>query len=74
MGGLDVWCACEDNLFQELDRSERACDALRERVRQGKLGLKSGEGFFDYPEENRAAVKNAFNKRLLTQLKASQTY
>ena len=74
MGGLDVWCACEDNLFQELDRSERACDALRERVRQGKLGPKSGEGFFDYPEENRDAVKNAFNKRLLTQLKASQTY
>ena len=72
MGGLDVWCACEDNLFAELDNSTCACPALRDKVEQGKLGLKSGEGFYDYPQ--RDAVKNAFNKRLLTQLKASEHY
>ena len=72
MGGLDVWCACEDNLFSQLDNSTSACEFLREKVEQGKLGLKSGAGFYDYPQ--RDAVKNAFNKRLLTQLKASERY
>lgn len=74
MGGLDVWCACEDNLFAELNNSPRACDSLRERVERGELGLKSGKGFFSYPAETHEAVKNAFNHRLLTQLKASQEY
>lgn len=74
MGGLDVWCACEDNLFKELDRSERASDILRNKVQQGELGLKSGKGIFDYPKGYREKVKNAFDKRLLTQLKASQIY
>lgn len=74
MGGLDIWCACEDNLFADLNNSSRACDGLRERVERGELGLKSGSGFFDYSNENHEAVKNAFNRRLLTQLKASREY
>lgn len=74
MGGLDVWCACEDNLFAQLDNSNHASGYLREKVEHGKLGLKSGEGFFHYPEQDRETVKRAFNKRLLTQLKASQSY
>lgn len=74
MGGLDVWCACEDNLFAQLDNSTRACAALREKVQAGQLGLKSGEGFFSYSEQAREAEKKAFEKRLLVQLKASQAY
>lgn len=72
MGGLDVWCACEDNLFSQLDSSPNACACLREKVGQGDLGLKSGKGFFPYP--NREAVKREFEKRLLIQLKASEAY
>lgn len=74
MGGLDVWCACEDNLFAKLDNSPRASAYLREKVERGMLGMKSGAGFFGYPEGEREQVRQAFNKRLLTQLKASQTY
>lgn len=72
MGGLDVWCACEDNLFSQLDSSPRACACLREKVEQGSLGLKSGEGFFPYP--HRETTKREFEKRLLVQLKASESY
>lgn len=74
MGGLDVWCACEDNLFASLDHAPKACAYLRQRVEQGKLGLKTGEGFFDYPPEDRDAARKAFNRRLLIQLQASQAF
>lgn len=74
MGGLDIWCAVQDNLFRELNNSSRACDFLRSKVEQGKLGLKSGEGFYTYPEEIRDDVKNAFSRRLLQQLKVSKNY
>jgi len=74
MGGLDVWCACEDNLFGALNNSEQACDFMRRKVEAGKLGVKSGEGFFAYTEKEREAVRAAFYKRLLTQLKTSKQY
>lgn len=74
MGGLDIWCAVEDNLFKELNNSQKACDAMRMLVKEGNLGVKTGKGFFDYPEAKKANVINNFNKRLITQLKASKNY
>lgn len=74
MGGLDLWCAVEDNLFKELNKSDKACDYLRQKVSKGKLGLKTGEGFFTYPEDVKAKQLNNFNKRLIIQLKASKNY
>lgn len=74
MGGLDIWCAAEDNLFRALDNSDKASDAMRSLVEEGNFGIKSGKGFFDYPEEKRANAQTAFYKRLITQLKASQNY
>lgn len=74
MGGLDVWCACEDNLFATLDNSARACESLRSRVEKGELGLKAGAGFFLYPPETREELKRTFERRLMIQLKASKEY
>ncbi len=74
MGGLDIWCIGEDNLLGALNCSQKACDMLREKVAEGKLGLKSGEGFFAYSGDRRAAARTAFYKRLMTQLKASKQY
>ena len=74
MGGLDIWCAVEDNLLAVLDNSAQACGLLRDKVAQGKLGVKSGEGFFSYPGAAGADAKRAFYKRLLSQLKISKTY
>lgn len=74
MGGLDLWCAVEDNLFKELNKSDKACDYLRQKVSEEKLGLKTGEGFFKYPEDVKVKKLNDFNKRLLIQLKASKKY
>lgn len=47
---------------------------MRQHVKNGELGIKSGKGFYDYPEDKREEKKLAFNKRLVTQLKASAYY
>lgn len=74
MGGLDVWLAAEDNMFPALCNADKACDAMRKLVTEGKIGIKSGQGFFDYPEEVRAKARDEFYKRLIVQLKASKYY
>lgn len=74
MGGLDVWLAGEDNLFPALDNADRASDALRDQVAQGRLGIKNGKGFFEYGDEERALIQKRFFHRLIVQLKASGQY
>ena len=74
MGGLDIWLAAEDNLFGALCNSDRASDAMRRQVEQGRLGIKTGGGFYDYSEEDRQRIQEDFYRRLLIQLKASSQY
>lgn len=74
MGGLDIWCIVGDNLLKVMDNSKEANNILRQKVSEGKLGLKSGEGFFKYPEEKVNELKNKFNQRLINQLIASKKY
>lgn len=74
MGGLDIWCTVGDNLLAEMDNRTEANPILRQKVQEGKLGLKSGEGFFAYPPEKAEDIKNEFNKKLIIQLKASKQY
>ena len=73
-GGLDVWCIVADNLLQVMDNSRCANTLLRQKVEEGKLGLKSGEGFFKYDPASIPAIKRRFMKRLIHQLKASGYY
>lgn len=74
MGGLDIWCTVGDNLLSVMDNSRKANPILRKKVEEGKLGMKNGEGFFKYPAEEVQEKKNAFNKKLIIQLKASKNY
>ncbi len=47
--GLDIVVAIMDVLYNETgDSKYRACTLLRKMVRGGKLGRKSGEGFYNY--------------------------
>ncbi len=47
--GLDVTLDILDVLFEEFkDPKYRACPLLRQKVRAGDLGRKSGRGFYDY--------------------------
>ena len=73
-GGLDIWCIVGDNLLKIMDNSTRANPLLRAKVREGKLGVKSGEGFYKYDPAAVPGVKRQFMKRLIHQLKASSYY
>jgi len=74
MGGLDIWCIVGDNLLKEMDNSTCSNQILREKVEEGKLGIKSGAGFYAYNSEDLEKVKKEFNQRLIHQLKASEFY
>ncbi|HTY11572.1 MAG TPA: 3-hydroxyacyl-CoA dehydrogenase NAD-binding domain-containing protein [Bacteroidota bacterium] len=52
MMGLDEVLAWMESLFHELGEAKyRPCPLLRRMVREGKLGRKSGEGFFKYNDQ-----------------------
>jgi 3-hydroxybutyryl-CoA dehydrogenase len=54
MMGLDEVLAWMESLSHELGEAKyRPCPLLRKMVREGKLGKKSGEGFFRYNEHGR---------------------
>ena len=74
MGGLDVWYAAEGNFFPDLCNNDKPSETMRKLVEGGNYGVKTGKGFFDYPEEKRAAATEAFYRRLIVQLKACRSY
>lgn len=73
-GGLDVWCTVGDNLLAVMNNSTQANPLLRQKVAEGKLGFKTGAGFFEYPEDKKQEMKNEFNRRLIQQLKVCKNY
>lgn len=74
MGGLDIWCTVGDNLLSVMDNKREANPILREKVEQGKLGLKTGEGFFKYPEDKKDEILKKYMEKLARQLSISLTY
>lgn len=74
MGGLDVWCAAEDNMFPHFNNSDKASDTMRALVTEGHYGIKTGKGFFEYDQEAKEEVQQAFYERLMRQLMVSETY
>lgn len=73
-GGLDIWLTVGDNLLAAMDASKAASPLLRRNVSEGKLGVKSGQGFYSYDPKLLPAIRRAFLSRLVTQLKASRAY
>jgi 3-hydroxybutyryl-CoA dehydrogenase len=62
--GTDLTLAIHETLLPDLDRTAGALPLLRTLVKQGKLGMKSGEGFQRWTSEQQAALR----ARVLTHL------
>lgn len=73
-GGLDIWEVVGDNLLSVMDNSKSANPILKEKVEEGKLGLKTGEGFYKYDSDRKDEIKKEYTKKLITQLKVSKNY
>ena len=65
LGGLDTFLSIASHLMPELAKDEEVLDLIRERVKAGKVGLRSGEGFYSWPEERANQVQVRRNQDLL---------
>lgn len=64
MGGLDVFAAISNYLFPSLSNASCTSSMLEQLVQEGKLGSKSGAGYYEWPD----AVQTAINTQRETVL------
>jgi 3-hydroxybutyryl-CoA dehydrogenase len=68
-GGLDTFLYITEYLFKDLDRSVEPPEILKEKVKQEKLGVKTGEGFFLYPPGKKEERIKERDRQFLQRLK-----
>jgi 3-hydroxybutyryl-CoA dehydrogenase len=68
--GLDLALDIADVLYEHLDRTAAAPAILRDKVKAGKLGMKSGEGLRKWRPGEADAVRARLSHFLAEQAKA----
>jgi 3-hydroxybutyryl-CoA dehydrogenase len=67
--GLDLTLDIAEVLYAHLDRTPGPHAFLREKVKNGKLGMKTGEGFRHWTAETANAVRQRLSRFLVEQAK-----
>jgi 3-hydroxybutyryl-CoA dehydrogenase len=68
IAGLDIHCAAAATMYPHLANDDRPARVLRERVAAGKLGMKSGEGFYRWTPESAQRERDRYERALLDAL------
>ena len=64
MGGLDTFVDIASHLMPALAKDEDVLDLLRDQVKAGRVGVRSGAGFYEWDDAQHAKVK-AGRKRVI---------
>ncbi len=72
--GLDTVALACGAIFPDLSNDTGVPEMITEKVREGKLGVKTGQGFFNYEGDRGAEVLKRRQKVLLEQLKLWKKY
>lgn len=62
--GIDVHCAAAATMYPTLSNTAEPARALSDRVARGDLGMKTGRGFYDWPEGKRIAERARYDALL----------
>jgi 3-hydroxybutyryl-CoA dehydrogenase len=68
IAGLDIHCAAASTMYPDLARDTIPARTLRDKVQAGKLGMKTGEGFYQWTPASAAKEKARYEKVLLQAL------
>lgn len=69
LGGLDIFYAISDYLFEDLSTDRKPGRTLSALAGNGELGAKTGSGFYDWPEVQSKAVQAKREEALIHFLK-----
>lgn len=72
LSGVDLVLAVSEYLYRDLERSAEPSPLLKEKVKRGELGIKTGKGFYDWNEEKIASVIKKRDEYLIKLLKEGQ--
>ncbi len=68
ISGIEIHCAAAATMYPHLANDTVPAKVLRDKVSSGKLGMKTGEGFYRWTPESAAKEKARYEKVLLQAL------
>lgn len=66
--GLEVHCAAAATMYPSLADNKQPARVLQERVAQGQLGMKTGQGFYTWTPDARQAERERYDRLLMSGL------